>query len=271
MYTLELSAIIDKYIRNKTNKSCHYISALFHRKYIDANRNDTNRNDHAYNDNDNESKRIYNNYHNKINDSINHINTTTTSSSILLLDIHGFRDPNYTNSIVIGTRNYSSADSTVVNERWSGFCFHLRHIMGNQTKILPLLGESDIGKYSGAGTLEQHGQLRKPRVNAIQLEFAFELRMAQRRTHIGELVGEAIIRTLYPMPFFLQVVCNTQSINWCESDKEVVNEKLKRIGMIKPSSLLEGEVNIKLACSGFKRFRETTLEKIKNVYQEEDC
>jgi len=271
LYTLELSAIIDQYVRKKTNKSCHYISALFHRKYIDANRNDTNRNDHAYNDTDNESKRIYTNYHNKINDSINHINTTTNTNSILLLDIHGFRDPNYTNSIVIGTRNYTTADRTMVNERWSGFIFHLRHIMGNQnqTKILPLLGESDIEKYSGAGTLEQHGS--KPRVNAIQLEFAFELRMEQRRTHIGELVGEAIIRTLNPMPFFLQVVCNTQSINWCESDKEIVNEKLQRIGMIKPSNLLEGEVNTLLAVSGFKRFRETTLKKIKNVYQEEDC
>jgi hypothetical protein len=72
------------------------------------------------------------------------------------------------------------------------------------------------------------------------------------------------------MPFFLQVVCNTQSINWCESDKEVVNEKLKRIGIIKPSNLL-GEVNALLSVRGFKRFRRTTLEKIKNVYEEEDC
>ena len=260
--TLELSAFIDQYIRMKINRYPHYIGALFHRKYIDANRNDQRLEDHAYNPTDLQAMRIYRNYHDKIDECISHMN----NQNMLLLDIHGFRDPMYSNSIVIGTRKGTSCDLKNVNERWVGFCFHLRHIMGvgNSNDSVKIF--DDISKYSGASTLELHGRTCKPNVDAIQLEFAFELRLSQYRNRIGELVAEAIIRTLYPMKFFTTVISGM--IHWNDEVKNMVDEKLSRIGLVKPADFIEKQVNVLLGNGGFKRFRGTTLDIIKNVYQE---
>jgi hypothetical protein len=69
------------------------------------------------------------------------------------------------------------------------------------------------------------------------------------------------------MKFFTTVI--SQLINWNDEVKNMVDEKLKSIGLLKPADFIEkdGEVNSLLVKHGHKRFRHNTLNIIKNVYQ----
>lgn len=286
LFTLELSAEIDKYLRDKLNRKPHYVGALFHRKYIDANR--TERPEecaYMYNDNYHTGKEIYQKYHTTIKDCISNILSVNqsglTDSKVLLLDIHGFNNSERpTRCIIIGSRNGSSCDKDMVNERWSGFCFLVRNIMKqrNLCDILPSRpNDRDDPSYSGAGTLELHGKEKNPLVNAIQLEFSRELRTdTQSRISIGECISEAIIYTLFPMRFFIEIVSKKNPNNSSDIERQkiwskVVYEKIIRIGIYQPRNLVSSGNNINVMLHGNNelKFHEETLRLFSSTYQED--
>ena len=283
LFTLELSAEIDKYLRDRLNRKPHYVGALFHRKYIDANR--TERQEeyaYMYNENNHAGKDIYQKYHTKIKDCIANILSINQNrlidSKLLLLDIHGFNNKERpARCIIIGTRNGTSCDANIMNEKWCGFCYIFRKIMRNRNlsiDILPIPGDLDDPSYSGAGTLELHGKEKNPLVNAIQLEFSRELRTdMQSRIQLSECIGEAIINTLYPLRFFVEIVAkkNPRNNNDLELQKhwtKMVCDKINRIGINQPKYLVSGNINQMLHSNNELRFYEETLKIFLSTYNE---
>ena len=281
LFTLELSAEIDSTLRDRLNRKPHYVGALFHRKYIDANRTERAAEiAYMHNDNNHKGKDIYQKYHRTIKECIANILSVNqsglTNSKALLLDIHGFNNSSRpSRCIVIGTRYGASCDSNMINERWTGLCFIMRKILKqrNLCEVLPIPGDPDDSLYSGAGTVELHGKEKNPLVNAIQLEFSRELRTdLQSRLSIGKCIAEAIIYTLYPMRFFIEIVSKRTPPDINDPNKEkwvkAAYDKIIRVGVHQPRVLASGSIIEKLHANNELQFYEETLRIFKATYEE---
>jgi hypothetical protein len=224
LYTLELLVLIDEYVRKETcdEKRPHIVAAKFHRQFIDANRNSRVLSQVAYHPNCPNAKRIYDDYHDHIDNCIAHSVNSSSFARSLLLDIHGMGP--YSDYVVVGSHNGQTCSSESVSQPHMGFLWHLRGLLG--TSVLPFEKHKDFPQYSGGHTVIRHGG---GRIDALQLEFGGFLRTSELRHQVAEAVGEAILRTIQPMRTFLRTLSSMPSVHWRSDDVILVEEKLGKV------------------------------------------
>lgn len=209
LHTQEILCGIDEYVFTAMNKRCAVVGALFHRRFIDANRSPI---EHAYNPSCPVAKRVYEGYHSAIERAANAA-SGSSGRHILHLDLHGMSNALYQNKIVIGTLNGKTLVDS--NEVWSssnrGFLWQLHNLVGSMVHPPnpPPLGVET--EYMGGYTIQRHGG-RSTLSNSIQLEFCREFRLdSTLRKKIVCVVGEAIVKHLEALGYERKTLNNSFS------------------------------------------------------------
>ena len=260
LHTMNLLHKIEEYLIRMSGLKPHFVAAKFHRKYIDANRNYLIPSEQPYNQSCTAAESVYKIYHNQIKKCISHILKGSPNQRVLLLDLHGMRY--YSNFIVVGSKNGSTCSLNYLNEPREGFLWHLRNICGD-SMILPRIGEKDISKYSGGYTIQNH---YGNRVDCLQLEFGYELRSENNLNIVAEAVGEALMRTFFPLKYFLKDIAPVNE--WSEIHIEKVESKLELIQIYTPNDLLQSLdfINESFRKANFKKFNSVTKRNIKDYF-----
>ncbi|CAM9243029.1 unnamed protein product [Chrysoparadoxa australica] len=194
--TAQLLEEIDGKLQQLTGKSPYMVVARFHRMYIDANRDVDVPAEYATCPGCTEARETHLRYHYSIDRCVRSIKACCREQRVLLIDIHG--QASHPSSVLIGTRDGSTADVPYLHREGEGFLWHLRQLYGGVIK--PGVGEEEVSGYKGGHTVHRHAGRG---IDAVQLEFGSSLRASQARAEVGEKVAKAIYHHLQPLAPFI--------------------------------------------------------------------
>jgi len=270
-FTLELTLLLDQYIRELTGRSPQVVAALFNRRYVDPNRAAASGEAYPAGAANESSRLCYEEYHNQLNAAIAHAASLSPTGRVLLLDIHG--QVPYADMVVVGTRFQVSCDMDIANSPYTGFVHNLRRLLGSS--VVPGPGHNDVPAYSGAYILERHATGRGGRVDGLQLECGCNLRNSSHlRAQLASNLAMALYNSLIPnsqLVTFLEDVGLGLEPSWRKSDAEKVFAKFQKINCFTPSDVRycigqEGGINGRLKALGddsVKMMKEDTITAMK--------
>ncbi len=190
MYTLDLIHAISEAITDKTGKKPYIVVALFHRKYIDANRSAT----QAYEDDN--AKPMYDYYHNQITGYIKEIKARFPRQNPLLIDIHG--QSTHNEIIFVGTQNKKTVKKLLDTEGQQAFTGTesvLGQLSAQGYRIFPPVKErtqQEYSSYNGGFTVYTYGSNQPDGVDAIQLEFGRDFRTPENLHNTAQTMAVAL-------------------------------------------------------------------------------
>jgi N-formylglutamate amidohydrolase len=176
--TLELAQALCKSLAESEGLQPYIVAARFHRRYIDANRDDT----EAYEQRD--AGPIYAEYHSRIRQFVKVIRVKFHGRG-LLLDIHGQGVDE--KAIYRGTSNRLTVKNllkTYGEEALSGSNSILGSLEAMGHRVFPpsarMHNASEDSRFRGGYTVRTYGSHQEDGIDAIQLEFGIDLRKDPR-------------------------------------------------------------------------------------------
>ena len=187
-YTIELTEALARHLETALSGQPYIVAARFSRKYIDANRAESEAFDSPH------AKPAYDAYHNRIRLSISQIKERF-SQGALLLDIHGQSgDPGVVHR---GTQNGATVAALLRNHgpaALTGPDSILGAVLGRGYKVFPpntpLGNPPEDRRYNGGYTVRTYGSGKPDGLDAMQIEIGRDLRTD---TRFIAALGEAIV------------------------------------------------------------------------------